>query len=330
MKRIIILAVLFILLLPGVVFAQEGGSVIEGRVVNQTEGGGSVVGLDVSLLALVDGDIMETQTGTTNEEGEFYFAGVSGEHEYLILVNFMEIDYYYPLDFAGDETKISIEIPVCDTTTGSQVIRAVLYHIIVRVEDEFISLTEVFWLVNDSGRTYVGGEDTKFADIQGTLVFTLPEGVTGFQVPEETVEDYVLVDNNTVVNTLVFPPGERQVVYSYKLVKPGSGDLIIPLNIDYPSDSLDVMVQGEGIEVASAVLLPAEPVETDTGQRFIHFRGENLNRGEIVDVRLSIPSAGIDFVPVIITVVVIALILALAIYYLRSRILHNRLSDDGD
>jgi len=328
--RIIILVVLLTLLFPGVVFAQDAGSIVEGRVINETEGGGSVEGLDITLYTQVNGDIRKTQTSVTNEEGEFSFTDVSVEYEHLIHVNFMEIDYYYPLDISGSETIMSIEIPVCDTTTDNQVIRAVLFHVIVRVEEEHVSLTEVFWLVNDSDRTYVGSEDTNFGDIQGTLVFTLPEGATDFQVPEEAVEDYVLVDENTIINILVFPPGETQVVYSYKLGKPGSSDLPISFNIDYPCDSIDVMVEGEDIEVASARLSPADPVEMEMGQRFIHFRSENINRGEVVDVRLSFLSAGDNFIPLIIIVVVSILILALAGYFLRSRIFHNRVSNNGD
>ena len=322
---------------PGNLAAQgsEQG-VIEGQVVNETEGGGSVAGLDVALIALVEGEIRESQTSQTDEEGRFRFTDILVAESYLVRVCYMQIDYYYPIDFSTDETEKSIEVPVCDTTTSDQAIRVHLLHVVLRAEDGYFSVTEVMWLLNEGDKTYVGSEETSFGEIQGTLVFALPEGATDFGVPEESVGDYFLVDNTTVTNTLVFPPGEKEIVFSYILDSPDSGELAIELFADYPTDVLHVMVQGKDVEVASTRLTPAEPIATETGEQFIHFTGDSLARGDTVDIRLSsVPGGDDNPLFTILGAIAAVLIIGLGAYLLVRRgkapwPTESRLPEDAD
>jgi len=318
-KLISLLAVLVVLSLPARAGAQGlAQGVIEGQVVNQTPGGGSVAALDVSLITLAEGEKGETRTTKTDSEGKFRFSAVPVEHRYLVGVNYMEVAYYYPVEFAAGETTKFIQIPVCDTTTSDRAIRIVMRHVVLRAEEGFFSVKEVIWLANQGDRIYVGSEASRVEGRQGTLVFTLPAGASDFAVPEGSVEDYLVVDSTKVINTLLFPPGEKQLVYSYRLPRPSSGELVINLHIDYPTDALDVIVMGEGIEVASTRLTPAEP-PTEAEAQFIHFRGENLSRNDIVDVRLSSIRGGTNWAFVIIGIVAAGLILGLVTRLVRRR-----------
>lgn len=309
--------VLAILPFPGFAFAQDNGA-IEGQVVNQSEGGGSVADLSVSLIPVVEEEeTAETRTTRTDGEGRFQFSDIPVESSYLVRVNYMKIAYYYPLEFSDTEATISIEIPVCDTTTSEQAIRIAWHHIVGRIQAEHIIVTEVILLVNDGDRTYVGSEVTSFEGIQGTLVFTLPAGAIQFEVPEDSAEDYLLIDN-MVVTTMVFPPGEKQLLYYYQLAMPESGDFTINLKADYPTDALDVMVTGEDIEVSSVRLAPAEPVETDDGQRYVHFTGEYLDRDDAIDVRLASSSGVSGTLAVVLWTVGAVVVLCLAVYLVRK------------
>ncbi|HEY32071.1 MAG TPA: hypothetical protein G4O10_03060 [Dehalococcoidia bacterium] len=321
MKKLIYLSVILLaLVLPGNVSAQgiEQG-VIEGQVVNETEGGGSVADLDVALIALVDGEAREILTDITDGEGKFRFTDISVAETYLVRVCYMQIDYYYPIEFSADETEKSIEVPVCDTTTSDQSIRAYFLKVILHAEDGYFSVTEVIWLLNDGDKTYIGSEETSFGEIQGTLVFTLPEGATDFEVLEESVGDYFLIDNTTVTNTLIFPPGEKEIIFSYNLDTPSSGDLVIELFTDYPTDALHVMVQGEDIEVASTRLNPADPIMMDTGEQFIHFVGDSLSRGDTVDIRLSSLAGDTNSTPIILGAIAAVVIIGFGTYYLMRK-----------
>ena len=313
MRRLItILVVLLVFGLPLSAFAQElGEGAIGGQVINGTEGGGSVAGIEVTLITYINDVMTDTKTAKTDREGKFQFDNIADEHQHLLSARYMEVDYYYPVIFKPGEMTAHVEVGVCDTTTSDQAISVGLAHTIINVEEESIKITEVFWLVNDADRTYVGTD--------GVLVFTLPEGATDFEAPQELMSDYQFLNDNRVAYLVPFPPGERQLVYSYRLVKPDSNEFSLPLEINYPTDSLDVMVQGEDIEVAVSQLAPAEPVVTGTGERFIHFRGENLRRSAVIDLRIVDLSKGSGLSPVFLGSIVIMVVASITIYLVRRR-----------
>jgi hypothetical protein len=311
-RLIIILATLLILGVPGTACAEEpAGGIINGQVFNGTEGGGSVAGIEVTLLTYVGDALAETSTTETDGEGKFQFDNVVIEHQYLVSARYMEVDYYYAAVFDTGETTTYVEVGVCDTTTSDQAIKVGIAHTIITVEEESLVVNEVFWLVNDGDRTYTGTD--------GVLVFTLPEGATSFEAPEELITDYRFLDNNRVTYLVPFPPGERQLVYSYRLDKPDSIELTIPLKVHYPTDDLELMVGGENIKVTVNQLAPADPVVTDAGERFIHFRGENLPRDTVIDFHLTYSSgtSGVFFT-VIWTIIAIAVV-STAVYIVTKR-----------
>ena len=311
-RLIIILVTLLILGLPGTASAQESAEgVINGQVINGTEGGGSVAGIEVTLLTYIDDVLAETRSAETDEEGKFHFHNIAIEHQHLLFARYMEVDYYQLAAFSSGETTIYVEVGVCDTTTSDEAIRVGLAHIIVTVEEESTQITEVFWLVNDGDRTYVGTD--------GVLVFTLPEGALSFEAPQELMLDYQFLKENKVTYIVPFPPGERQLAFSYIMAKLDSAEFTIPLEVDYPTDSLELIVEGDDIEVAVAQLAPAEPVITDTGERFIHFWGGGLPRSTVLNLHFYDTSRSSSLPMVILWVIIAVVIIGMAFYLLKKR-----------
>ena len=309
-RLIVILAILLVSGIPAL--AQESGEgTINGQVINGTEGGGSVAGVEVTLLTYVDDMMAETRTTTTDDEGQFLFDDIVIENEYLVSARYMKVDYYYQAVFEPEETAAFVEVWVCDTTASDEAIRIGLAHTIISLEEESLLVAEFFWLVNDGDMTYVGTDDA--------LVFTLPEGAVGFEAPQELLPDFQFLDNNRVAYLVPLPPGDKQLMYSYQLAKPDSNELSVPLEINYPTDSFELMVGGEGIEVAVSQLAPAEPVFTATNERFIHFQGENLSRGTVLNVHLSNLSEGGGVLFTILWVIIAVVIIGMAVYLLRRR-----------
>ena len=309
---IIILTALLILVIPGTAFAQESTEgTISGQVINGTEGGSSVAEVEVILLTYIDNTLDETRTTETDEEGKFLFNNVALEHQYIITTKYMEVDYYYEAVFNAGETETHVEVGVCDTTTSDQEIRVGLAHKIVSVEKESLTVTEVFWFINGGDRTYIG--------IDGVLlVFPIPDEAITFEAPQELISDFQLLDNNNLTYLVPFPPGERQIVYSYSLARPDSNELIIPMEINYPTDVFELLISGEEIEVSVNHLLPAEPVVTDTGERFIHYQGENLTRNIVINLQIS-GLSGNDSLSFIILGIIIAALITGVTYYLVKR-----------
>jgi hypothetical protein len=309
---VIVLAILLALVAPAAVTAQESVTgVITGQVINGTEGGSSVSGVEVTLITYVDNVMTRTETTTTDSAGQFRFDNISLDSEYLVSAKYMGVDYYYQVIFEEGETTAAIDVPVCDATDSDEAIRIGMAHTIIEVTADGILVTEYLWLVNDGDRTYVGTD--------GVLVFSMPEGATEFGAPAELMPDYQFLDNHRLSYLVPFPPGERQLAYYYQLPGSDSGELTIPLGVDYPTDNYELLVAGENIEVAVARLAPAEPVVADSGERYIHFQGENMGRGTVLEVHIYTSSGENRLLFLIMGGVAVLAIIGIAVYLVKRR-----------
>jgi hypothetical protein len=308
---IVLLAVYLAFGLSGTALAQTPGEgVITGQVINGTEGGGSVEGVEVTLLDYIDDTLAETRTASTDAEGKFSFSNIAIGHTYYVSARYMDVDYYYPVELESGKTTAYIEVGVCDTTDSDQSIRTGLFHTIIEVEKEYILVTEVFWLTNDSDRTYT--------ETDKVLVFSLPEGAYSFSAPQELMQDYKLLSDSEISYMVPFPPGERQLVFAYELPGIEPAGTTIPLKIDYPTDIFHLMLGGEVFEVSVSDLTPVEPVYTEDGERYIHYQAENLTRGTVLEISLNSLS-GNRFVPVVVVCVIIAVLISGGVVYLLRR-----------
>lgn len=277
---VVIFSVIMLLGLPVSSYAQESDmGIINGKVLNNSEGGGSVAEVEITLIVYIDNMIAETRTTRTDREGGFQFTDVAMEHTYLVSARYMAVDYYYPVTFDVDTATAYVEAGVCNVTSSDNAIRASIVHTVIELEEESLVISNLYSLVNDADTTYVGDD--------GVLVFTLPEGAYDFTAPSDLLIDYEILDGNRVTYLVPFPPGERQLSYSCKLMKPDADKINVPVIIDYPTDSLEVLVSGENVEVSVSQLAPAEPVVADTGKRFIHFQGRDMPRGTVINLELS-------------------------------------------
>ena len=314
MRRFIVILTVILLLtgVPTFAFAQEPvEGTISGQVVNDTQGGSSVEGVEITLHIYIDDTLADSTTTITDDKGKFTFNGINPEHEYLIAARYLDVDYYYPVEFEPETTIADVEIGVCDTTDTDDLIRSGLTRKIVDIEEETLKITEVHWLINDGDKTYVRAE--------GVLDFTLPEGAFEFEAPEQLVIDFQLLEDNMVTYLVPFPPGERQLVYAYRLTKPDTAEFTVPLMVDYPTDSLEVLIGGEDIEAAVTQLAPTEPLVTDSGESYLRFQGTNLPRNSVINLQLSDLSRGSSFPLYILWIIITVVVIGTAIYLIRRK-----------
>lgn len=314
MRRFIILFIIIFLLtgVPTFAFAQEPAEgIISGQVFNGTEGGGSVAGVEVTLLTYVNDALTDTTTISTDDEGSFQFDGINLEYEYLVAASYMDVDYYYPVEFEPEAATAYVEVWVCDATDSDDLIRSGLTRKIVDIEEETLKITEIHWLVNDGDKTYVRAD--------GVLDFTLPEGAFEFEAPEQLVIDFQLMEGNTVTYLVPFPPGERQLAYAYRMPKPDTAEFTVPLTVDYPTDSLEILIRGEDIEAAVTQLAPTEPLVTDSGESYLRFQGTNLPRNSVINLQLSDLSRGSGFPLYILWIIIAVVVVGIAIYLIRRK-----------
>ncbi len=287
-KRIALVVVIFTLSLSAPVLAAEDG-VIEGLVVNGTEGGSSsVADQDITLKTYLDNAEVASTPTETDADGYFIFDGLETElgYSYQITLAFQGADYYSEwLSFAEGETTKSTEVVVYDSTTSGEAIKVNMSLTIIRTELDNLWVTEHYLFVNEADLTYIGSRVATAEGDKETLRFSLPEGATELEYTYGLMECCTYDSEEGFVDTMPVLPGDKLVTYSYKLDY-SSGAYTFSQGMYYPTAAYSLLVEGESTKVASD-RLTAEGLMEYEGSLFNHLSGANLAPGDILDIRLS-------------------------------------------
>ena len=165
----------------------------------------------------------------------------------------------------------------------------------------------------------MGDEESIVDGKQGILVFVLPQGAQDFKAPETLANDFLFLSESKVAYAVPFPPGENQIVFTYNLPMPESSELKLPFTINYPTDYLDVMIRSDNLEVATGQLAPADPVETSTGERYIHFTGSDFPRDDIIEIRVARLSNNISLILIVFAIILAIIIIAVTVYLIKRK-----------
>jgi len=307
--------VLLILILPfNYAVAQEGNGTIRGRVINDTPNGGSVEDITVTIYMYVDNQMAGYSSKSTDEQGEFEFTYVATETDYVISAEYQDVDYYHSVLFEPGNITAYVEIPVCDVTTNDELIKVQMAHTILQVNEDDVEVTEVLQLTNTGNKTFRNGE--------GGMAFTLPEGACDFGSTADLMQDFIVKENNQVAYLVPFPPGERSLIYSYRIPRDGTDNLRLLLSIDYPTESLDVLVSGSDVEVSTKDLMPAEPVKNDSGDHYVHFWVGNVMKGATLTLGISAALGHSDATSAalwIVAALLVALFTGCILFWVRER-----------
>ncbi len=294
-KRIALLVVIFTLSLAAPTLAAEpDGGVIEGQVVNGTEGGSSVSDQEVALQTYLNDAAVDSATTTrTDTEGRFIFNGLATGpgNSYQVKLNYQQVDYVSDrLSFDDNETRKSTEVTVYDATTSDEAITVTMSHTVVYIEEGSLQVQEYFLFANMSDRTYIGSREV-VPGVRETLRFSLPDKATGLQPGFGLMECCVYDSEDGFVHAMPVLPGSEEIVYSYR-IDYDSEKYLYSRKVNYPTLNYEFLVQAAGGEVISDQLVVKGPVDIN-GIQFNHFSGVDFTLGSTIETQLTgLPSAG--------------------------------------
>jgi hypothetical protein len=191
--------------------------VLEGRVINGSEGGGPVAGLEVTLSG--DPATAGQLAAITNSLGEFRFEGLSTSDDvYALTVRYQGVDYRLSgirLDSAIPSPLV--ELHVYETTTSAEAVTTLLDHQIVRAkpDERLLDVVNYVEAANSGDRTVVDGEGG--ADQGKTPLLPLPEGAENVQFLGEVSNKGALLDAHLSNLGQAIPPGEHRLLFAYEL-----------------------------------------------------------------------------------------------------------------
>lgn len=322
-KRIALLIIIFILSLPASALAAEANiGTIDGEVVNKTAGENIVPNHDIILKTYLDNAEVDSTTTKTDAEGGFIFEALSTEpgYAYQITLTFQEAEYYSDWLYLNEvETSKFTVVTVYNTTDSDEAISVKNAHTVIYIGEGSLLVEEYLIFTNDSDLTYIGSKVINAEGEKETLRFSIPSGATEFEPGSGLMGCCISTTEDGFVDTMSVLPGDKLIVYSYKVAY-SSGEFTLSKGINYDTDILDFLIQGEGTTVTGEQLTVNESIIVE-GIWYNHFSAQELASGEVLTIHLSgLPETDSqNTVTWVITVLVVLSFVSAISYMLRKK-----------
>jgi hypothetical protein len=188
---------------------------------------------------------------------------------------------------------------------GDQSLKINYHHIVFNVSAGQLLVKEIINLENSTTKTY-----------KGKTNFSLPEGATNLTPEEGLMECCVKPALQGFVHEMDLEPGSKNLQYHYLIPYSGSKHTF-KRGIDYPTQRLDVLVEGLSVMLQSTNLTKAE-VFNLKDKNYQHLVGENLLPGSEVEVAIAnLPSPAGSYTWSVVGIGALIIFSGLLFFYLR-------------
>lgn len=280
------LVLLTLLALPALA---SGPGALEGKITNSSKGGEPVPETEVTLHPSDGGSDLKATSG---RDGVFRFSGLDATDSisYTVSLNYAGVDYNSPaVGFGAGENTKKLDVPVYDTSDDSSAIQADIAHIIVDIDpsQRVIGVTEFQSLSNGSDRVYVGKPSAE-SEQRELLRFPVPDGAVHLQPIDDIsqVKLSTLPNGGGFADITPFPPGTRELAYSYMLVYNDSS-LVLQRPTSLNTAKVNLLVSDVGARVSvSGFTASPQPVDFD-GNKYLVLSGAGLSSGQSLQIQLS-------------------------------------------
>jgi len=256
---------------------------VEGRVVlGSARRQPGVAGQTVVLHRIASDSAGSLDSARTSRDGRFRFAyTAAGEALYIVSTRFAGIAYFTPPLRATDVRRGGADIVVFDTTTSDIVLAVRGRHFIVAAPDEngVRRVVEVFEIANDTSLTRIAGPGGA-----PSWSVRLPGGATSARAGQSDVPaEAVRFEGGDAQVFAPFPPGLKQIVFSYELPR-GAFPLGIPASA--PAGTLEVLLEEEAAAATGGGLVRQEPVRLE-GRGYQRYLAQDVPANAAL--RLAVP-----------------------------------------
>ena len=269
---------------------RAGKGVVEGQVLQGTEGGGSTAGVPVRLRAFINFRDAASFETVADEEGRFRFENLMTNTAavYSVEADFDDVRYGSNFfEFGADSQLETADVTVYAAGADASAISTPRANWVIDFEPGALVIGQVYNIGNDSDRAFTG-VPMDGVDAPVTYVMPLPDGASNIQLPDGVIGEDYRADAGAVYDTRAVAPGEvaRQIFVSYGLPVDGkSVELELPVVNDLANLNLLVAtLPNLEVEVEDLSF-----VETNTiqGAEYELWGGPNIPAGSTVKVRLN-------------------------------------------
>ncbi len=308
-KSKLIYLLFFLLIIQTSLIAQKGE--IWGKIYNGSEDSSLVADKDVQLFVYRGHNLIDDSSCVkkTTSKGKYRLTTLPVDSSliYYPRVNYHDIIYYgNGVRITKNQFRVQSDVVVYDTTSEKKNIFVPMEHLFLTQQDEKILVKEIFLFENRGKKTYMGQKATS-ENVHYVLEFPLPAGSENLEILSPEAQNSVAVENNTLYETDLLPPGTRQ--FSYQLQIPYTGNKWqYARPVIYPTGGVNIFVSDPNLTIKGPGVMPMGDFQIK-GKTFQHLSVKHLMPGMQLDLTLiNLPGKTFDIKWIILIVVIVFLV----------------------
>ena len=204
------------------------------NVTNGTANGKSVSGDDITVRIFEHEKLVKTSRGKVGDDGKAVFTDIP-RREHLIL--YPKVEHNGTL-FKGptvglnpERQHANIYVDVFENSYDNSFLKVVTQHFKIEQKGNFLVLSEFIQLKNSSNFAISSKtKDRKNRSI--VLTIPLPKGFRNFTCSDYLASESLVFTDEGFYDTMVVPPGDHKLVFSYNLkIKPSDMDIVKKISL---------------------------------------------------------------------------------------------------
>ncbi len=259
---------------------------IQGTVVNTSTGSPAPCQVTVILQVHVKDQFVPFRDVVSDKQGRFRFQGLPVSDGVVYLPGATRHGVFYPgprIRLNDRQPAAYAELSVCDAVAGPSPLVLKKMDVVIRPETGLLKVTESLLVENPSRTCYVGEPPPNGAD-PVTLELAIPPDFERTTFDLEFFGRRFAMVNNKLVTGIPWPPGERELRYTYVLRNTQEvSQWKRPL--DLPCANVTIRVEGKSPNEVHCASLGRTAAE----EKAVVFAsaGQKLPAGQVLQVELG-------------------------------------------
>jgi hypothetical protein len=305
-----------------------GDGTIAGRVVNGSQGKNRPCQTTVLLRIQSDGQFTPFRETVSNAQGIFRFSGlpVGDGARYLVGANQNDVHYPGPrISLTAAAPSALAELTVYDAVTHPSPLVIRDCEITLRPEPGALRVTESMVVDNPSSSSYVGKAAEPGAE-PVTLQLAIPADFDQATFREEFYGRRFFVFNGKVVTGIPWPPGQRELKFTYVL-RNAQRHRVWERPLDLPCSELRIRVLNEPSDQITCNL--PTTLAAATGEIAFQSAGQVLSAGHVLRVGIGhLPVPWITYARGLAAAALICALVGTSMVMIRRRVRNLRARGD--
>jgi hypothetical protein len=280
-----IMKLLTILLFVALPVSANAGT-IQGKVVNTSTGAPLPCQVEVILQVQMKGDFIPCRNVVSDKQGQFRFERLPVGDGIFYQAGATRHGIFYP----GPRTRLTalqpnagVGLSVCDAVAKPNPLVLKKMDVTIRPETGMLKVTESLLLENPTHTCYVGEAAHDGAD-PITLALSIPVDFERTTFDQEFFGRRFAVVNGKVATSVPWPPGEKELTYTYVL-RNTKERLMWKRPLDLPCSQVTVRVEGK--PPGEARCEPLRQATASGDSVTFESGGQELVAGQILQVELG-------------------------------------------